>query len=226
VGRLPIGFAVALGAALALSALPAAAIEPSYEIQIRLDTERHELRGEETISFVNDTGDGLEVLYLHLYPNRFMDDRGIYAREMGSDGYDPIFPGGPDSGYTLIEELKLNGAVHGYKLDDTIMELDPEEPLPPGSSIELYIKFRVKIPHAIARFGHDRGNYYISWWYPRLAAYDGEGWHPYQAHGTPQMSLTTTSPDTGCRSPSPRRWSSGPPVGGRASRRIPTARRP
>ncbi|KUK26262.1 MAG: hypothetical protein XD60_1588 [Acetothermia bacterium 64_32] len=100
------------------------------------------------------------------------------------DGYDLVFPNGPDSGYVAVEELRLNGAVHEYSIDDTILEVIPEGPLPSGVPIELHIKFRVKIPNAISRFGHDKGNYYISWWYPRLAAHDEEGWHPCQAHGT------------------------------------------
>ena len=139
------------------------------------------LFGEESISFTNDTGKTLDRLYLHLYPNRFMDDESIYAREKGIDNYDSIFPAGPDSGYTFIEELELDGVVHDYTVDDTIMRIDLKKSFPPGATIEIYIKFRVKIPDAILRFGHDRGNYYISWWYPRLAAYDEQGWHPYQA---------------------------------------------
>jgi len=184
--RFLIRFAVAFSAVAALMHISAvgAAIVPSYGIQVRLDTEKHVLLGEESISFTNTSGKDLDKIYLHLYPNRFMDDQSIYAREKGIDGYDSIFPDGPDSGYTFIEELELNGAAHDYTIDDTIMRIDLEKPLSPGASLELYIRFRVKIPHAILRFGYDKGNYYISWWYPRLVAYDGQGWHPYQAHGT------------------------------------------
>ncbi|MCD6142248.1 M1 family metallopeptidase [Candidatus Bipolaricaulota bacterium] len=179
-----VGAAFLISVALIQGLVFGAAIVPSYQIQVRLDTQGHMLLGEESISFTNDTGKTLNRLYLHLYPNRFMDDASIYAREKGIDNYDSIFPAGPDSGYTFIEELELDGVSHDYTVDDTIMRIDLKKSFPPGATIEIYIKFRVKIPDAILRFGHDRGNYYISWWYPRLAAYDEEGWHPYQAHGT------------------------------------------
>ena len=149
-----------------------------------MDTEQHVLLGRESILLANTSGEVLDELYLHLYPNRFMDELSIYAREKGIDAYDRLFPAGPDTGYIFIEELTLNGEASSYTIDDTIMRVDLENPLLPGDSIQLRLKFQVKIPHAIARFGYDSGNYYFSWWYPRLAAYDEEGWHPYQAHGT------------------------------------------
>ena len=99
------------------------------------------LFGEESISFTNDTGKTLNRLYLHLYPNRFMDDKSIYAREKGIDNYDSIFRAGPDSGYTFIEELELDGVAHDYTVDDTIMRIDLEKPLPPGVSTEILSSF-------------------------------------------------------------------------------------
>lgn len=174
--------AVLVGVALVQILAFGAGLTPSYRIKVQLNTEKHMLFGEENITFTNDTSKALDKLYLHLYPNRFMDES-IYAREKGMDAYDSIFPAGPDRGYTFIEGLKLNGATHDYTIDDTIMRIDLKKPLLPGASLELYIKFHVKIPNAILRFGYDKGNYYISWWYPRLAAYDEHGWHPYQAHG-------------------------------------------
>jgi len=170
--------------ALVQSLLLGASLTPSYEIEVRLDTEQHVLLGRESILLANTSGEVLDELYLHLYPNRFMDELSIYAREKGIDAYDRLFPAGPDTGYIFIEELTLNGEASSYTIDDTIMRVDLENPLLPGDSIQLQLKFQVKIPHAIARFGYDSGNYYFSWWYPRLAAYDEEGWHPYQACGT------------------------------------------
>ncbi len=182
-GVIALGLTLLITAVVAHGYVIAAVNAPSYQIRIQLDPQKHFLYGEEEISFTNNSDNALNAIYLHLYPNRFMDKESVYAREKGIDAYDWIFPNGPDNGYTFIEALKLNGANHDYTIDDTIMRIGLKKPLSPGATATLSVKFRVKIPDAIMRFGYDSGNYYISWWYPRLAAYDDQGWHPYQMHG-------------------------------------------
>ena len=159
--------------------------EVAYEIVVELDTEKHFLYGEEKITFKNTAATPFDRLYLHLYPNRFTDERSVFAREMGVNNYDLWYPNYPDNGYTFVEKLTLNGQESDYFVDDTIMRIDLKEFLMPGQEVEIYLKFRVKIPNSLARFGHDKGNYYIQWWYPRMVVYDEKGWNaePFHADG-------------------------------------------
>lgn len=155
--------------------------EISYEIQARLDTKDHKLYGSERILFTSKADKPLNELYLHLWPNRFSEES-IQAREMGQLAFDRLFPNGPDYGYLFIQELKLNGKEIKYFVDDTILKIDLETPIAPDQTVEITIRFVVKIPNALERLGHDQGNYYISWWYPKLSVYDQKGWHPDVAH--------------------------------------------
>ncbi len=155
--------------------------EISYEIQARLDTNEHKLYGNERILFTSKADKPLTELYLHLWPNRFAEGS-VQAREMGEISFDALFPNGPDYGYLFIQELKLDGKETKYSIDDTILKIELETPIAPEQTVEIAIKFIVKIPNALERLGHDQGNYYISWWYPKLSVYDQKGWHPDVAH--------------------------------------------
>lgn len=155
--------------------------EISYEIQARLDTKEHKLYGSERILFTSKADKPLTELYLHLWPNRFAEES-VQAREMGQLSFDRLFPSGPDYGHLFVQGLKLDGKETKYSIDDTILKIEPETPIAPDQTIEITIQFVVKIPNALERLGHDQGNYYISWWYPKLSVYDQKGWHPDVAH--------------------------------------------
>jgi hypothetical protein len=155
--------------------------EISYDIQARLDTHAHKIFGTERILFTNRAEKPLTELYLHLWPNRFAEGS-VQAREMGADSFDRLFPNGPDYGYLFVQELTLDGKEPKYSIDDTILKIELETPIAPDQTVEIRVKFIVKIPNALERLGHDQGNYYISWWYPKLSVYDKKGWHPDVAH--------------------------------------------
>jgi len=155
--------------------------EISYDIQARLDTHAHKIFGTERVLFTNRAEKPLTELYLHLWPNRFAEGS-VQAREMGADSFDLLFPNGPDYGYLFIQEITLDGKELKYSIDDTILKIEPGTPIAPDQTVEIRVKFIVKIPNALERLGHDQGNYYISWWYPKLSVYDKKGWHPDVAH--------------------------------------------
>lgn len=174
---------IALSVGLCYVAVNALALpnEISYEIQARLDTQEHKLYGTERILFTSKAEKPLRELYLHLWPNRFAEGS-VQSREMGAHSFDMLFPNGPDYGYLFVHELTLNGTETQYSIDDTILKIKLETPIAPDQTVEIRVKFTVKIPNALERLGHDQGNYYISWWYPKLSVYDERGWHPDVAH--------------------------------------------
>ena len=169
----------------------------SYDITVRLDTVAHTLRGEETVVYTNRGEERLNEIYLYLYPNRFLSGSAL-VRIFGEVEYEGLFPSGPDEGYTVIETLNVNGTAASYVIDDILLRIDLAEGLAPGASTELRIAFTVKIPHTTFRLGHDDGNYYLTWWYPQVAVYDGHEWRvrghpyaePYQEFARYRVSLT------------------------------------
>jgi hypothetical protein len=173
--------------------------EISYEIKARLDTQAKKIWGEETLRFKNESGAALKVLYLHLKPNRFQAGS-IQARSTGLAQFDAIFPHGAPDGYLFVQELKLDGRPYHVgtdaHIDDTILKMNLANPIPSGNSAELTVRFFVKIPHGLERFGHYRENYFVSWWYPELAVLDRRGWHldpfrePYQNFASYTVELT------------------------------------
>ena len=88
----------------------------------------------------------------------------------------------PDEiGYQKILSLKMNGRVQNFKVDETILEVNLDKPILPGTSVIFNMEFEAQVPLQIRRSGRDNAEgvkYSMSQWYPKLCEYDKDGWHP------------------------------------------------
>jgi hypothetical protein len=161
-----------------------------YSIRATLDPERHELRGRETIHYVNRSPDPLPYLWLFLEQN--ICAPGSVTNQL--DQPPLVFLGstfdfsckGFDGGLTL-DHLRLGlrdvpAAVYG-----TTMRVDLPRPLAPGQFLDLDIGWRFTVPdYGAGRMGRDGTLYELGQWYPRVAVYDDvRGWNhePYIGGG-------------------------------------------
>ncbi len=162
-----------------------------YSFKVRLDVTDHSLIGEGAIRYYNNSPDTLDRVYFHLYPNAFKNENSTLMREARKflknyrvNSY--------NNGYIDILEFRLSrpGAevspadapIAAYRVDDTILEARLPQPLLPGDSLQIYIRFYEKIS-AITRRGGWRGKQFdLTQWYPKLVVYDEKGWHPDQYH--------------------------------------------
>src|SRR5205823_13787468 len=74
------------------------------------------------------------------------------------------------------------------KIDDTMMRIDLETPLPSrGGAVVIGLQYSFTVPdHGSDRMGRDSTLYEIAQWYPRMAVYDDvRGWNtdPYLGQG-------------------------------------------
>ncbi len=178
---------VAVAGALSVgpSAVQAQAREiASYQIAVRLDAEKKQLAGTETISFLNATSQPVNELYFHLYPNAFKSPNSTFMREDPSAARRSIAEN--NWGSMDISLLRLSG---GYDLlpqssvDDTVMKVPLPQPLGPGQSLQVEAAFSVKLPRVIARSGYWDGDHFtIGQWFPKLAALTDKGWVAHQYH--------------------------------------------
>ena len=53
----------------------------SYRMRVRYDPVRHEAQGQATISWINNSGETVPDLQLHLYLNAFLNVKSTYFRE-------------------------------------------------------------------------------------------------------------------------------------------------
>ena len=177
-----------------------------YVIQVRLDDEAKKIIGSETITYVNNSPDELNFLWLQLDQNLFKkDSRGnaiipMNGSRNGAKGQD--FDGGyslenVQLSYTspLKKGKKKRKAIQmaaTYDIVDTRMKIKLSEPLASnGGEIKIGIDFSFTSPD----YGSDRMGvletkngriFNLAQWYPRMSVYDDIlGWNtlPYLGAG-------------------------------------------
>ncbi len=157
-----------------------------YKIAVTLNPEDHTLTGKQTIAYKNNSPVSLSLLWFHLYPNAYKDNNSVYARELMEVGSSRFaLASDEERGYINIDTIRVgkqNLEWSHKENDETEMKVILPSPLQPGESIEIYIKFFVKIPHIFSRFGYLGNHYEFVQWYPKIVVYDKKGWHPDGYH--------------------------------------------
>src|SRR5690606_24587927 len=81
------------------------------------------------------------------------------------------------------KSLKINGVDQPMNVVGTILEVRLLKPLKSKSKVVFDIEFEAQVPVQIRRSGRDNAEgvrYSMSQWFPKIVAYDFEGWHPAQ----------------------------------------------
>jgi hypothetical protein len=161
-----------------------------YRIRATLVPDAHELRGVETIHYLNHSPDSLPYLWLFLEQN-------ICGKTSVTETLDQpplVFLGstfdfsckGFDGGLTL-EWIRLGTKDLRPRIYGTTMRVDLPRPLAPGAAVDLGIAWRFTVPdYGAGRMGRDGTLYELGQWYPRVAVYDDvRGWNhePYIGAG-------------------------------------------
>lgn len=157
--------------------------EVSYQIEVKLDDYNHILRGNEAITYKNNSKTPLNEIYMHLWPNAYKNDKTALAKQLKRNEGDKLAKAdAADLGYIDSLDFKINGASTNWEyssehIDIAILRL--ENPLLPGQSLRITTPFKVTIPSGtISRLGHIGQSYQITQWYPKPAVYDQNGWNP------------------------------------------------
>jgi hypothetical protein len=152
-----------------------------YEIHTTLDPETHMLTGRGTITYTNNSPDTLAEFYLHLYPNAYREKASPLIRDfMRGTLYFLIGLTESRRGWLDVKTLKVNGADVAFSVDGTVLKSAFPKPLPPGGTARLEVSFIEKIRKHLGRAGYAGDHYDLAQWYPKMAVYDKNGWHPDQ----------------------------------------------
>ncbi len=174
-----------------------------YSIDVNLDVKTNIMKGKEVVTYWNNSPDSLDKIFVHLFWNAFqpgsmMDERSNYAGRviLGRDNKgniirdwdkrvaDRISKLAPnEAGYQRIQTVRVNGQVITPEITQTIMKIPLQQHILPGRSAVIEIVFEAQVPLQIRRAGRDNAEgvrYSMAQWYPKIAAYDHEGWHPNQ----------------------------------------------
>lgn len=179
----------------------------AYEMDVTLHTERHQLEGQQRLTYYNNSPHTLRQVFYHLYFNAFQPTSMMAERNrnlLDPDGriVPRIFNLGPDeTGYHRIKSLTQDGQPVSFTITDTVLKVELDHPIGPGSSSVFEMTFESQVPLQTRRSGRDNRegvDYSMSQWYPKIAAYDHRGWHAdpyvgrefYAPYGTFDVRLT------------------------------------
>jgi len=153
-----------------------------YKIEVRLQVADNTLDGMETIKYINHSPDTLTYLWVHLWPNAFKNDKTAFSDQLLNNGDTRFYFSTPEQkGYINRLDFRINGLAiqtedHPEHID--IVKIILPKPLFPGDSTFVTTPFHVKLPQNFSRGGYNEKTFQITQWYPKIATYDDEGWHP------------------------------------------------
>ena len=167
----------------------------NYVMNIDVDVNTNKFIGKQVINYSNNSPDNLNKVYFNLYLNAFKPNSSmdIRSRELGNKDWDQRIKDTilglkeNEQGYQKITSLKLNGVPQKFFYHETILEVQLNKPILPGTTVKFEVDFEAQIPIQIRRTGRDNAKtgvrYSMSQWYPKLCEYDNEGWQlsPYIA---------------------------------------------
>ena len=177
-----------------------------YQISVILDDEKQTLKGEETITYKNNSPDVLTYLWVQLDQNMRAKDSETNAIATNSinNGRMEVkdlkkLHNDFDGGFKLDYIKDASGADLPYVVNKTMMRVDLPKALKPGGSYSFKIKWWYNINNRIkiggrSGFEHfeegDNLVYTIAQFFPRMAVYnDVEGWQNKQFLGRGEFTL-------------------------------------
>ena len=158
-----------------------------YEMDINVDVSDFTYDGDQSIIYTNNSNDTISKVYYHLFfnafkPNSQMDTRSRTIRDPDRRvGSRIVALEKEDYGDISVISLQQDGKDISHKVNETVLFARLNKPLLPGKKTKLSMVFTAQIPLQIRRSGKlnkEGVDMTMTQWFPKLAEYDHEGWHP------------------------------------------------
>lgn len=168
-----------------------------YKLNVKLDTASHTIDGAVTITYTNNSPDGLDCMWLQL-------DQNIYREDSRAEATSPVQSGRfNNKAFTNGDEIKSVSIIRNgkseaadYLVTDTRMQIKLKDTLHAnGARLQIKIEYGFKVPeYGTDRMGRkqyqDGWIYEIAQWYPRMEVYDDvSGWNTIPYMGASEFYL-------------------------------------
>ena len=172
--------------------------QADYQMNVTMDVKNFQYKGTQKLTYTNNSPDTLRVVFYHLYfnafqPNSEMDsklqsipdpDRRM-ANNLGTDK-NPIYESRiaklslSEIGLLRITAMSQDGQKATFSHESTILKVTLPTPILPHSKTVLDMTFEGQVPVMIRRAGRNSPDgvaLSMAQWYPKMVAYDHQGWH-------------------------------------------------
>jgi len=162
-----------------------------YTMEVDMNVKNYQYTGTQKLVYTNNSPDDLNRVYYHLYFNAFQPESQMDIRlqtiqdgdaRMMHKGKSKIASLSPEEiGYLKVASLLQDGTKVTFNEEGTILVVDLVKPIPAGGSTTFDMVFKGQVPVQVRRSGRNSKEgvaLSMSQWYPKMAEYDFEGWHP------------------------------------------------
>ena len=172
--------------------------QADYQMNVTMDVKNFQYKGTQKLTYTNNSPDTLRVVFYHLYfnafqPNSEMDsklqsipdpDRRM-TNNLGTDK-NPIYESRiaklspSEIGLLRITAMSQDGQKATFSHESTILKVTLPFPILPHSKTVLDMTFEGQVPVMIRRAGRNSPDgvaLSMAQWYPKMVAYDHQGWH-------------------------------------------------
>ena len=163
-----------------------------YEMSVDVNVKTFAFKGNQEIVYTNNSPDTITKVYYHLYFNAFkpgsqMDIRSLNISDPDRRVKDRISKlTKSEEGNLSVFELKQDGKELVFEQQETVLLARLNKVLLPGKKTKLTLLFSGVVPKQIRRSGRNNKDgvaLSMTQWFPKLAEYDEDGWHPDQYVG-------------------------------------------
>ncbi len=161
-----------------------------YNIKVELDDSLSILNGDIKITYTNNSPDGLDFIYFHLWANAYSNESTALCEQLLLQGNKNLYNATDEDRGNISEiDFASQGTKLKWEFDSKHVDIAKvflNKSLKTGESIIITTPFKVKIPSSdFSRLGHAEQSFQITQWYPKPAVYDAKGWHqmPYLNQG-------------------------------------------
>lgn len=164
-----------------------------YTIDVIYDDETNRILCNESLVYLNNTKTTLDKIYLHIYPNAFCEKELV---PFENSEMDRAYPNGFNEGYIDLKNVLSNNDKLKYKITgdkNDILEIKLDKLLKAGEQVKIDLKYNVKLPNCLGRFGYGDNTVNVTNWFPIACVYDDKGWNlkSYETVGDPFYSDTS-----------------------------------
>lgn len=174
----------------------------AYQIEARLDPNKHSITANETLTYHNLTGQPLQTFPFHLYLNAFQPQSSwmTEVRLNGTRGTQAGTAWNPKHfGSITVTKFEVEGAgdltgkmgfIHpddNNANDKTVFQVTLPEPVAPGESVVFHMAFNDVMPEVVERTGYKRNFYMVGQWFPKVGVWWKGAWNCHQFHATTEF---------------------------------------
>ena len=154
-----------------------------YRIKANINEQSDIIEGSQLLTYWNNSPDTLYHVFFHLYQNAFQPGSYYHNLQKANNTY-PVYNKYEQANLgTEILKLTSNGTELKKELDNTILKVILNNPLPPGAEVNFEIDFKTyygggSVRRRMKKFMVNGYQHYDGvHWYPRISVYDRKfGW--------------------------------------------------